>query len=57
MPETDLKNSSLPVPQHIAIIMDGNGRWAKQRGLPVQQVMQREAKHSAVLPITAERSV
>jgi undecaprenyl diphosphate synthase len=22
------------VPQHIAIIMDGNGRWAKKRGLP-----------------------
>lgn len=22
------------VPLHIAIIMDGNGRWAKQRGLP-----------------------
>ena len=22
------------VPSHIAIIMDGNGRWAKQRGLP-----------------------
>lgn len=22
------------VPQHIAIIMDGNGRWAKSRGLP-----------------------
>jgi undecaprenyl diphosphate synthase len=22
------------LPQHIAIIMDGNGRWAKQRGLP-----------------------
>lgn len=22
------------IPQHIAIIMDGNGRWAKQRGLP-----------------------
>jgi undecaprenyl diphosphate synthase len=22
------------VPQHIAIIMDGNGRWAKQRALP-----------------------
>jgi len=21
------------VPQHIAIIMDGNNRWAKQRGL------------------------
>ncbi len=21
------------LPRHIAIIMDGNGRWAKQRGL------------------------
>lgn len=24
----------LPIPNHIAIIMDGNGRWAKKRGLP-----------------------
>ena len=31
----------LPPPQHIAIIMDGNGRWAKQRGLP------RTAGHAA----------
>ena len=23
-----------PLPRHIAIIMDGNGRWAKARGLP-----------------------
>ena len=22
------------VPQHVAVIMDGNGRWAKERGLP-----------------------
>src|SRR5690606_26570073 len=22
------------IPEHIAIIMDGNGRWAKQKGLP-----------------------
>ena len=29
---TQLDRESLP--QHIAIIMDGNGRWAAQRGLP-----------------------
>ena len=26
--------SSTFVPNHIAIVMDGNGRWAKERGLP-----------------------
>jgi undecaprenyl diphosphate synthase len=33
----ELKNRILTtgkLPQHIAIIMDGNGRWAKRRGLP-----------------------
>ncbi len=25
------------VPEHVAIVMDGNGRWAKQRGLPRTQ--------------------
>ncbi len=29
-----LKESPGGVPTHIAIIMDGNGRWAKRRGLP-----------------------
>ena len=27
-------NSGTAVPQHVGIIMDGNGRWAKKRGLP-----------------------
>ncbi|MGE4299768.1 MAG: polyprenyl diphosphate synthase [Desulfovibrionaceae bacterium] len=29
--------SAVSTPQHIAIIMDGNGRWAQQRGLPRSQ--------------------
>ena len=37
--QTDM--STLPAPRHIAIIMDGNGRWAKKRGLP------RTAGHAA----------
>jgi undecaprenyl diphosphate synthase len=36
-----MEHMDLPVPQHIAIIMDGNGRWAKLRGLP------RNAGHKA----------
>ncbi len=33
--ETRLSAQALgSLPQHVAIIMDGNGRWAKQRGLP-----------------------
>ena len=36
-----MQHSDLMPPKHIAIIMDGNGRWAKQRGLP------RPAGHSA----------
>lgn len=40
MPEKSSENvteqtaSQLQIPKHLAIIMDGNGRWAKARGLP-----------------------
>lgn len=34
-------NNQNNMPRHIAIIMDGNGRWAKKRGLP------RNAGHAA----------
>jgi len=27
-------SKKIDIPQHIAIVMDGNGRWAKERGLP-----------------------
>jgi len=27
-------NEEVPVPQHVCIIMDGNGRWAKKRLMP-----------------------
>lgn len=36
-PADDLPAASqLTVPRHLAVIMDGNGRWARQRGLPRQ---------------------
>jgi len=34
----------LRIPQHVAIIMDGNGRWAKKRGLPRIKGHQRGAE-------------
>lgn len=36
-----MANGQGPLPEHIGIIMDGNGRWAKKRGLP------RQAGHKA----------
>jgi undecaprenyl diphosphate synthase len=36
LPEQALRARVLsrPLPRHVAVIMDGNGRWATQRGLP-----------------------
>jgi undecaprenyl diphosphate synthase len=32
--ELEARVKSRPLPRHLAIIMDGNGRWAEARGLP-----------------------
>ncbi len=39
--ETNIDIKNLALPKHIAIVMDGNGRWAKKRALP------RTAGHAA----------
>jgi undecaprenyl diphosphate synthase len=38
-------NTMADTPQHVAIIMDGNGRWARSRGLP------RQAGHRASVKV------
>jgi undecaprenyl diphosphate synthase len=39
------------VPQHVAIVMDGNGRWANQRGLP--RIEGHKAGEPALLDVMA----
>ena len=39
--QSELSLSDIILPEHVGIIMDGNGRWAKKRGLP------RSAGHTA----------
>src|SRR5699024_5106649 len=39
------------VPQHVAIVMDGNGRWANARGLP--RTAGHEAGEAALLDVVA----
>ena len=34
MTEVKVSSDAMPVPRHVAIIMDGNGRWAAARSLP-----------------------
>ena len=39
------------VPRHVAVVMDGNGRWANQRGLP--RTKGHEAGEAALLDVVA----
>jgi len=43
---------TLKIPAHIAIIMDGNGRWAKEQGL--QRILGHESGAETVREITRE---
>lgn len=54
------ENSARAIPAHIGIIMDGNGRWAKKRGLPRTaghyrgaEVFQRITRHCEALGVKA----
>jgi undecaprenyl diphosphate synthase len=58
MARSENKTNQLPPPRHIAIIMDGNGRWAKKRGLPRTaghaagaETLRRVAKHCRTLGV------
>jgi undecaprenyl diphosphate synthase len=42
----------MKIPQHIAIIMDGNGRWARERGKP--RIAGHEAGSTSVRAVTEE---
>ncbi len=57
-----MADSEYKIPAHVAIIMDGNGRWAKKRGLPrtmghaqgakvVEQILE-DADHMGVKYLT-----
>lgn len=34
MQNGDAMNEGMTIPNHVAIILDGNGRWAKRKGMP-----------------------
>jgi undecaprenyl diphosphate synthase len=49
------KVRSIPFPRHVAIIMDGNGRWARRRGLPRVAGHRRGAETVTMITSTAAR--
>ena len=56
--EREINGKMLKIPEHVAIIMDGNGRWAKKRFMPrsyghvqVSKVVEKIIKDAADLGI------
>ena len=41
---TSISARRLEIPRHVAIIMDGNGRWARERGLDRRRVTTKGAR-------------
>jgi undecaprenyl diphosphate synthase len=52
--DEDIKLDYQNIPKHIAIIMDGNGRWAKERNLP--RTMGHKAGVETIRPVVKECS-
>ncbi len=50
------ESGGVPAPAHVAIIMDGNGRWAKARGLP-RTAGHREGVEAARRAVEAARDL
>lgn len=44
-----MDRKELKIPQHVAIILDGNGRWAKSKGMPRNYGHSRGAKNLEVI--------
>jgi len=45
--------SKVKIPHHVAVVMDGNGRWAKERGLP--RTAGHEAGEAALFDVVQAR--
>ena len=43
------RNDNMVIPQHVAIILDGNGRWAKSKGMPRNYGHVRGAKNLEII--------
>ena len=48
----EINGEMINIPEHVAIIMDGNGRWAERRGLP-----NRKNTPDAMVALTEDKNV